>query len=92
MGPGPEYFPGNPGNLYPFSGKSLEKIVQKKDSGNDPQVARVARYLPGPVPCVPHNCQTACDHRFRVGPLREGGQPPGFSGMGGDRAFRYWSS
>ena len=37
--------------------------------------------VPVPVP-VPLNRQTACDDRFRAGPLREGGQPPGFGGVG----------
>ena len=33
--------PGTSGTLYPFSGISYEKIVQKKDPGNDPQCALV---------------------------------------------------
>jgi len=36
-------FSGNPGRRTLISGKSYEKIVQKKDPGNDPQVAQVAR-------------------------------------------------
>ena len=33
---------GTSGTLYPFSGKSYEKIVQEKDPGNDSQCAGCA--------------------------------------------------
>jgi hypothetical protein len=38
------FIPGNPGRCTLFLGKSYEKIVQEKDPGNDPYVARVARF------------------------------------------------
>jgi hypothetical protein len=41
-GPGRE-ISGQPGQMYPYFRKVYEKIVQEKDPGNDPQVARVAR-------------------------------------------------
>ena len=39
----PNKIPGNLSRCTPCSGKSYVKIVQKKDPGNDTQVARVAR-------------------------------------------------
>jgi len=43
-----KYFPGTPGRCTLISGKSYEKIVHKKDPGNDPQSARSARErIPG---------------------------------------------
>jgi hypothetical protein len=32
-------YPGTSGTMYPFFGNPYEKIVQKKDPGNDPQCA-----------------------------------------------------
>jgi len=37
------FFPGTPGRSYPVSGISYEKIVQKKDPGNNPKSARSPR-------------------------------------------------
>jgi hypothetical protein len=39
--------------------------------------------MPGPVPCVPLNSQTACDDRLKAGPLRESWPAPGFWRGGG---------
>ena len=36
------------------------------------------RYMPGLVPCVPSNRQTACEDRLPAGPIRESRPAPGF--------------
>jgi len=60
--------------------KVLRENRTEKDPGKCHQcdTSDTLLYLPGPVPCVPLNSQTACDDRFRAGPLREIGHPPGF--------------
>jgi hypothetical protein len=56
----------------------------------DHSISQTLRYLPGPVPCVPPNCQTACDDRLKAGPLRESRPAPGFrKGWGGARAGKF---
>jgi len=59
-----------------YSGKSYEKIVHKKDPGNDPQCA----------PCAPFMFRTIVKRHAmtgsRLGRYAETGQPPYFSGDG----------
>ena len=86
--------PGNPGSCTHILGKSYEKIVQEKDPGNNPQVARVARnhtahsskrFVTCPVRCpfvfrpiVKRHAMTG----LRLGRYKESGQPPGSGGVG----------
>lgn len=69
--------PGVPGNFRYRNSPALSGISHSP---------KISGKLPGPVPVhVPDNCQTACDDRLKAGPLRETGQPPGFSGDGWGR-------
>jgi hypothetical protein len=45
-------------------------------------ISQTLRYLPGPVPCVPLNRQTACDRGSRLDRYARPNCPPGNSGNG----------
>ena len=79
--------------LTPFSGKSYEKIVQKKDPGNRENGVHGARcgtahfskrFVTCPVRCLVYRSivKRPAKTGSRLGRYKESGQPPGSGGVG----------